>query len=31
MSTMIRVKNRGASTVVYKIADKGIRREFQPG
>jgi hypothetical protein len=28
---MIRVKNRGASTVVYKIADKGIRREFQPG
>ena len=31
MSTMYRVKNRGASTVVYKIADKGIRREFQPG
>ena len=31
MSTMIRVKNRGASTVVYKLADKGIRREFQPG
>ena len=31
MSTMFRVKNRGASTVVYKIADKGIRREFQPG
>jgi hypothetical protein len=28
---MYRVKNRGASTVVYKIADKGIRREFQPG
>jgi hypothetical protein len=28
---MFRVKNRGASTVVYKIADKGIRREFQPG
>ena len=31
MSTMFRVKNRGASTVVYRIADKGIRREFQPG
>ena len=31
MSTMFRVKNRGASTVVYKIADKGIRREFKPG
>jgi hypothetical protein len=28
---MYRVKNRGASTVVYKIADKGIRREFKPG
>ena len=31
MSTMYRVKNRGASTVVYKIVDKGIRREFKPG
>ena len=31
MSTMYRVKNRGASTVVYKIADKGIRRDFKPG
>ena len=31
MSTMYRVKNRGASTVVQKIADKGIRREFKPG
>ena len=31
MSKMYRVKNRGASTVVYKIADKGIRREFKPG
>ena len=31
MSTMYKVKNRGASTVVYKIADKGIRREFKPG
>ena len=31
MSTMYRVKNRGASTVVYKIADQGIRREFKPG
>ena len=29
--TYYRVKNRGASTVVYKIADKGIRREFKPG
>jgi hypothetical protein len=28
---MYRVKNRGVSTVVYKIADKGIRREFKPG
>lgn len=31
MSTMYKVKNRGASTVIYKIADKGIRREFKPG
>ena len=31
MSVMYRVKNRGASTVVYRIADKGIRREFKPG
>lgn len=31
MGKMYRVKNRGASTVVYKIADKGIRREFKPG
>lgn len=31
MSKMYRVKNRGASTVVYRIADKGIRREFKPG
>ena len=31
MSVMYRVKNRGASTVVYKIPDKGIRREFKPG
>ena len=31
MSVMYRVKNRGASTVVYKIPDDGIRREFQPG
>ena len=30
-SVMYNVKNRGASTVVYKIADEGIRREFQPG
>jgi hypothetical protein len=28
---MYNVKNRGASTVVYKIPDDGIRREFQPG
>lgn len=31
MSTMYRVKNRGASTVVYKIPEDGIRREFKPG
>ena len=31
MSVMYRVKNRGAGTIVYKIADKGIRREFKPG
>ena len=31
MSTMYNVKNRGASTVVYRIPDSGIRREFQPG
>ena len=31
MSVMYKVKNRGASTVVYKIPDKGIRREFKPG
>ena len=31
MSMMYRVKNRGASTVVYKIPQDGIRREFKPG
>ena len=31
MSTMYRVKNRGASLVVYKIPEDGIRREFKPG
>ena len=31
MSTMYNVKNRGASTIVYRIPDSGIRREFQPG
>ena len=31
MSNMYRVKNRGASTVVYKIPEEGIRREFRPG
>ena len=31
MSTMYRVKNRGASLVVYKIPEEGIRREFKPG
>lgn len=31
MSTMYRVKNRGASTVVYKIPEDGVRREFKPG
>ena len=31
MSKLYRVKNRGASTVVYKIPEDGIRREFKPG
>ena len=31
MSKMYRVKNRGASLVVYKIPEDGIRREFKPG
>ena len=31
MSVMYRVKNRGASLVVYKIPEDGIRREFKPG
>lgn len=31
MSVMYKVKNRGASVVVYKIPENGIRREFQPG
>ena len=31
MSKVYRVKNRGASTVVYKIPEEGIRREFKPG
>lgn len=31
MSKVYRVKNRGASTVVYKIPEDGIRREFKPG
>ena len=31
MSTMYRVKNRRASTVVYKIPEDGVRREFKPG
>ena len=31
MSKMYNVKNRGASTVVYKIPEDGIRREFKPG
>ncbi len=31
MSVTYKVKNRGASVVVYKIPEKGIRREFQPG
>jgi hypothetical protein len=28
---MYKVKNRGASLVVYKIPEDGIRREFKPG
>ena len=31
MSIMYNVKNRGASTVVYKIPEDGIRRSFAPG
>ena len=31
MSKMYKVKNRGASLVVYKIPEDGIRREFKPG
>ena len=31
MSAMYRVKNRGASLVIYKIPEDGIRREFKPG
>ena len=31
MSVMYKVKNRGASIVVYRIPDTGVRREFQPG
>lgn len=31
MSVMYNVKNRGASLVVYKIPEDGIRREFKPG
>ena len=31
MSIMYKVKNRGASLVVYKIPEDGIRREFKPG
>lgn len=31
MSVMYKVKNRGASLVVYKIPEDGIRREFKPG
>jgi hypothetical protein len=31
MSKIYNVKNRGASTVVYKIPEDGIRREFKPG
>ena len=31
MSKVYRVKNRGASTVVYRIPEDGVRREFKPG
>lgn len=31
MSKMYNVKNRGASVVIYKIPEEGIRREFKPG
>lgn len=30
-NTMCNVKNRSASMVVYRIPEKGIRREFAPG
>ena len=30
-NTMYNVKNRSASMVVYRIPEKGIRREFAPG
>jgi hypothetical protein len=31
MTDMIKVKNRGASVVVYRIPEAGIRRSFAPG
>ena len=31
MTDMIKVKNRGASVVVYRIPETGIRRSFAPG
>lgn len=31
MKKICTVKNRSASTVVYKIPEDGIRREFAPG
>ena len=31
MNDMINVKNRGASVVVYRIPEAGIRRSFAPG
>lgn len=30
-NTLVRVKNRSASSVVYKVPDLGVRREFNPG
>jgi hypothetical protein len=30
-NTLVRVKNRSASSLVYKVPDLGVRREFNPG
>lgn len=30
-NTLVQVKNRSASSLVYKVPDLGVRREFNPG